>query len=239
MRRGNRRHDRVERTYERKKKYHLRLPVIFWPEFSVSIATYLTAFPRCLRMINTDYSAFRTPRRAVTTLQPSRCQERAWWPMRSEQRIVSDEEEQVIGVPTAQVTSNMPVLGPSADSTPLRGLLIAIFVLLSLPRCRCTDLGKSNRNSRGRVTSKFYDFRKVPGALLWPLPTSVTLSQSFSLSQSASSLCEKVAFDDWKSHTRRPAETASFREQKCFSEADVQTCVSRIYNSSEIKFFGQ
>ncbi|XP_024873096.1 discoidin domain-containing receptor 2-like [Temnothorax curvispinosus] len=62
--------------------------------------------------------------------------------MRSGQRIVSDEEEQVIGVPTAQVTSNMPVLGPSADPTPLRGLLIAIFVLLSLPRCRCTDLGQ-------------------------------------------------------------------------------------------------
>ncbi|XP_018375818.1 PREDICTED: discoidin domain-containing receptor 2-like isoform X2 [Trachymyrmex cornetzi] len=62
--------------------------------------------------------------------------------MRSGQRIVSDEEEQVIGVPTAQVTSNMPVLGPSADSTSLRGLLIAIFILLSLPRCRCTDLGQ-------------------------------------------------------------------------------------------------
>nr|XP_012232538.1 PREDICTED: discoidin domain-containing receptor 2-like isoform X3 [Linepithema humile] len=62
--------------------------------------------------------------------------------MRSGQWIVSDEEEQVIGVPTAQVTSNMPVLDPSADSTPLRGLLIAIFVLLSLPRCRCSDLGQ-------------------------------------------------------------------------------------------------
>ncbi|EZA55710.1 hypothetical protein DMN91_009358 [Ooceraea biroi] len=36
----------------------------------------------------------------------------------------------------------MPVLGPSADPTPLRGLLIAAFVLLSLPRCRCTDLGQ-------------------------------------------------------------------------------------------------
>ncbi|XP_018048990.1 PREDICTED: discoidin domain-containing receptor 2-like [Atta colombica] len=62
--------------------------------------------------------------------------------MRSGQRIVSDEEEQVIGVPTARVTSNMPVLGPSVDSTSLRGLLIAIFILLSLPRCRCTDLGQ-------------------------------------------------------------------------------------------------
>lgn len=97
-----------------------------------------------------DYSVLRTSTRAVTTLRPSRCQERAWWPMRSGQRIVSDEEEQVIGVPTAQVTSNMPVLGPSADPTPLRGLLIAIFVLLFLPRCRCTDLGKSNPNSRTR-----------------------------------------------------------------------------------------
>lgn len=91
-------------------------------------------------------------REPVTTLRLSRCQERAWWPMRSRQRIVSDEEEQVIGVPMAQITSNMPVLGPSADSTPLRGLLIAVFVLLSLPRCRCTDLGKWNPNSRGRAS---------------------------------------------------------------------------------------
>lgn len=67
--------------------------------------------------------------------------------MRSGPRIVSDEEERVIGVPTAQVTSNMPVLGASsAEPTPLRGLLIAaaVFVLFSLPRvCRCTDLGES------------------------------------------------------------------------------------------------
>lgn len=119
-------------------------------------------------------------REPVTTLRPSRCQERAWWPMRSGQRIVSDEEEQVIGVPTAQVTSNMPVLGPSADSTSLRGLLIAIFVLLSLPRCRCTDLGKSNSNSRTRHTAKFYDFRKVL-TLFWPFPTSVTLFTIFSI----------------------------------------------------------
>ncbi|EFN63534.1 hypothetical protein EAG_16427 [Camponotus floridanus] len=104
--------------------------------------------------------------------------------MRSGQRIVSDEEEQVIGVPTAQVTSNMPVLGPSADPTSLRGLLIAVFVLLSLPRCRCTDLGKWNPNSRERVISKFYNFRKVP-APLWP--TSVTLLQSSLLSQGAPS----------------------------------------------------
>lgn len=121
-------------------------------------------------------------REPVTALRLSRCQERAWWPMRSGQRIVSDEEEQVIGVPTAQVTSNMPVLGPSADPTPLRGLLIAVFVLLSLPRCRCTDLGKWNPNSRERVISKFYNFRKVP-APLWP--TSVTLLQSSLLSQGA------------------------------------------------------
>lgn len=92
--------------------------------------------------------------------------------MRSGPRIVSDEEERVIGVPTAQVTSNMPVLGAtSAEPTPLRGLLIAAvaIVLLSLPRvCRCTDLGKSPKcaptlgraSSRGVVRASFMTSEK-------------------------------------------------------------------------------
>ncbi|XP_003487695.1 discoidin domain-containing receptor 2-like isoform X1 [Bombus vosnesenskii] len=62
--------------------------------------------------------------------------------MRSESSTVSDEEEQVVGSPMAQVTSNMPVLEPKRDLGPLRGLLIGVFLLLSLPRCRCFDLGQ-------------------------------------------------------------------------------------------------
>ncbi|XP_076622324.1 discoidin domain-containing receptor 2 [Colletes latitarsis] len=55
--------------------------------------------------------------------------------MRSGSSTVSDEEEQVVGVPMAQVTANMPVLEHRLDPGPLRGLVIAVFVLLSLPRC--------------------------------------------------------------------------------------------------------
>ncbi|XP_068978250.1 discoidin domain-containing receptor 2-like isoform X1 [Bombus flavifrons] len=62
--------------------------------------------------------------------------------MRSESSTVSDEEEQVVGSPMAQVTSNMPVLEPKRDLGPSRGLLIGVFLLLSLPRCRCFDLGQ-------------------------------------------------------------------------------------------------
>ncbi|XP_012165702.1 discoidin domain-containing receptor 2 isoform X1 [Bombus affinis] len=62
--------------------------------------------------------------------------------MRSDSSTVSDEEEQVVGSPMAQVTSNMPVLEPKRDLGPSRGLLIGVFLLLSLPRCRCFDLGQ-------------------------------------------------------------------------------------------------
>ncbi|XP_071877933.1 discoidin domain-containing receptor 2 [Bombus fervidus] len=62
--------------------------------------------------------------------------------MRSESSTVSDEEEQVVGSPMAQVTSNMPVLEPKRDLGPSRGLLIGVFLLLSLPRYRCFDLGQ-------------------------------------------------------------------------------------------------
>ncbi|XP_003702400.1 discoidin domain-containing receptor 2 [Megachile rotundata] len=62
--------------------------------------------------------------------------------MRSGSSTVSDEEERLVGVPMAQVTSNMPVLEPRTDPGPLRGLLIGVFVLLSLPRCHCFDLGQ-------------------------------------------------------------------------------------------------
>ncbi|XP_076682969.1 discoidin domain-containing receptor 2 isoform X2 [Andrena cerasifolii] len=62
--------------------------------------------------------------------------------MRSGSATVSDEEEQVVGVPMAQVTSNMPVLEPRPDPGPLRGLLIGVLVLLSLSRCHCYDLGQ-------------------------------------------------------------------------------------------------
>jgi len=152
----------------------------------------------------------------VTTLRPSRCQERAWWPMRSGQRIVSDEEEQVIGVPTAQVTSNMPVLGPNVDSTSLRGLLIAIFILLSLPRCRCTDLGKSNSNSHTRHTPKFYDFRKVL-TLFWPLSTSVTLFTIFSIvpERTVVARSQEVAIENLIRSNPVETTTRSFSELKC------------------------
>ncbi|KOX81183.1 Discoidin domain-containing receptor 2 [Melipona quadrifasciata] len=62
--------------------------------------------------------------------------------MRSESSTVSDEEEQVAGSPMAQVTSTMPVLEPRRDPGPSRGLLIGVLLLLSLPRCRCFDLGQ-------------------------------------------------------------------------------------------------
>ncbi|XP_034183281.2 discoidin domain-containing receptor 2 [Osmia lignaria lignaria] len=55
---------------------------------------------------------------------------------------VSDEEERLVGVPMAQVTSNMPVLEPRPDPAPLRALLIGVFLLLILPRCHCFDLGQ-------------------------------------------------------------------------------------------------
>lgn len=64
--------------------------------------------------------------------------------MRSESSTVSDEEEQVVGSPMAQVTSSMPVLEPRRDPGPSRGLLIGVLLLLFLPRCRCFDLGKLN-----------------------------------------------------------------------------------------------
>ncbi|OAD55511.1 hypothetical protein WN48_04765 [Eufriesea mexicana] len=62
--------------------------------------------------------------------------------MRSGSWTVSDEEEQVVGSPMAQVTSNMPVLEPRRDLGPPRALLIGVFVLLSLSRCHCFDLGQ-------------------------------------------------------------------------------------------------
>ncbi|KAG6799540.1 discoidin domain-containing receptor 2 [Apis mellifera caucasica] len=61
--------------------------------------------------------------------------------MRSGSPTVSDEEEQVVGSPMAQVATNMPLLRPGQP--PLRPLLIAAFVLLcSLPLCRPFDLGQ-------------------------------------------------------------------------------------------------
>ncbi|XP_029040646.1 discoidin domain-containing receptor 2-like [Osmia bicornis bicornis] len=62
--------------------------------------------------------------------------------MRSGSSTVSDEEERLVGVPMAQVTSNMPVLQPRPDPAPLRALLIGVFLLLILPRCHCFDLGQ-------------------------------------------------------------------------------------------------
>lgn len=92
--------------------------------------------------INRDYTVRRLSARTLTTFRPSRCQERARWPMRSGSSTVSDEEEQVVGSPMAQVATNMPLLRPGQG--PLRPLLIAVFVFLcSLPLCRPFDLGKS------------------------------------------------------------------------------------------------
>lgn len=92
--------------------------------------------------INRDYTVRRLSARTLTTFRPSRCQERARWPMRSGSSTVSDEEEQVVGSPMAQVATNMPPLRPGQG--PLRPLLIAVFVFLcSLPLCRPFDLGKS------------------------------------------------------------------------------------------------
>ena len=73
--------------------------------------------------INRDYTVRRLSARTLTTFRPSRCQERARWPMRSGSPTVSDEEEQVVGSPMAQVATNMPLLRPGQP--PLRPLLIA------------------------------------------------------------------------------------------------------------------
>ncbi|XP_076649436.1 discoidin domain-containing receptor 2 [Halictus rubicundus] len=62
--------------------------------------------------------------------------------MRSGSSTVSDEEEQVVGVPMAQVTSNMPVLVHRPAPGSLRGLLIGAFLLSSLTWCHCYDLGQ-------------------------------------------------------------------------------------------------
>ncbi|XP_076749546.1 discoidin domain-containing receptor 2 isoform X1 [Xylocopa sonorina] len=62
--------------------------------------------------------------------------------MRSGSSTVSDEEEQVAGLPMAQVTSNMPILELRPDPGPRGGLLIGVLVLLFLPRCHCFDLGQ-------------------------------------------------------------------------------------------------
>lgn len=207
-----------------------RLKIILATALSVKILFFIlreqfATISRCLQMINICHSVLRTSTWAWSTiLHLSRCQERAWWPMRSRQRIVSDEEEQVIGVPTAQVTSNMPVLGPSADPTPLRGLLIAVFVLLSLPRCRCTDLGKWNPNSRERVIPKFYNFRKVPTFLPSPPFDPFQLpSLSYNLlycpkARSVAARSQKVASTNWKSYTRHPVreENRKFPRIKMF-----------------------
>ncbi|XP_003693128.2 discoidin domain-containing receptor 2-like isoform X1 [Apis florea] len=62
--------------------------------------------------------------------------------MRSGSSTVSDEEEQVVGSPMAQVTANMPPLRPGQD-LPLRPILIAVFVFLcSPPLCRTFDSGQ-------------------------------------------------------------------------------------------------